>query len=214
MRDQPEDHGIQAVIDGEPLSLFVDYDRPRLTKLSAEGKVEYFQRRFQFVVLDALAVLLEENDKKRYHDEHPGTMLIVWANSVFCAIETLGHFLTPKAATNAQAFHTFVAAYMDASWQETPQKAPPNVDTYARWLWDSFRNGLAHGAYVKHGGFEKLGDRLFVEFQGSLKVDPWAFDIEFRGGVRRMVMALKQPDNQFRPTFLVRFDRTYIEGET
>lgn len=207
MRDQPEDHGIRATIDGQALSLFVDYDRARLAKLSAEGKVEYFEKRFELVVLDPLSHMLAHND-------NPYPMLIIWGNAMMCAIESVGHFLTPSVATNSQAFQTFVTSFMDSAWRERPKQPPSGVDYYWRWLWDSFRNGLAHGAYVKNGGFEKLGDRLFVEAKGSLKVDAYQLDVDFRNGLAKLKRTLKQPENYFRTTFMERFDWTYIQGES
>ncbi len=207
MRDQPEDHGIRATIDGQDFSLFVDYDRPRLTKLTDDGKVEYFEKRFELVVLGPLGVMLDTNDS-------PYPTLLLWGNALMCAMEALGHLLTSPVATNSQAFQAFVSSFMDAAWRDRPQSPPPGVDYYWRWLWDSFRNGLAHGAYVKNGGFEKLGDRLFVEARGMLKVDAWALDIDFRNAVRKMHQAISQPDNYFRKTFVDRFDWTYIKGES
>lgn len=212
MSEQPEDHGINAVIEGQALSLFIDYDRPRLMSLTAAGKFEYFRRRFQFVVLEPLAVLLDENDRPRHSRD--AQVLILWGNSLMCAIEALGHFLTSSLVTNAQAFHSFVTAFMDRSWRDRPLNPPPGVDSYSRWLWHSFRNGLAHGAYVKHGGFEKLGDRLFVESPtAGLRVDPWALDIDFRGAFKKMLQTVSQPENYFHNTFIERFDYTYIKGE-
>ena len=37
MGSDPEEHGIRAVIEGQSLSLFIDYDRPRLELLSIDG---------------------------------------------------------------------------------------------------------------------------------------------------------------------------------
>jgi len=207
MRDQPEDHGIRATIDGQSLSLYVDYDRDRLPKLSDEGKLEYFEKRFEFVVLNPLMAMLDRN-------EAPYPMLLIWGNALMCAIEALGHLLTPPVATNSQAFQAYVTSFMDAGWRDRPQNPPPGVDYYWRWLWDSFRNGLTHGAYVKNGGFEKLGDRLFIETKGGLKVDAWALDIDFRNGLKKMHQAIQQPDNYFRKTFIDRFNWTYIQGES
>ncbi len=51
MSELPEDHGIRAVIEDQAQSLFIDYDRPRLEKLSNAGKFEYFRRRYDLVVL-------------------------------------------------------------------------------------------------------------------------------------------------------------------
>ncbi|MBX7168786.1 MAG: hypothetical protein K1X74_20795 [Pirellulales bacterium] len=206
VRDQPEDHGIRAQIDGQALSLFIDYDRARLGQLSDDGKIEYFEKRFELVVLNPLEHMLSFNDK-------PYPVLIIWGNALMCAIEAAGHFLTPSVATNSQAFQTFVTSFMDAAWRERPQKPPSGIDYYWRWLWDSFRNGLAHGAYVKNGGFEKLGERLFVEVNGSLKVDTYQLDVDFRNGLEKMKKAVRKPDNYFRTTFLERFNWTYIQGE-
>lgn len=215
MGERPEDHGIRAVIDGQHLSLYVDYDRPRLAKLSLEGKLEYLERRFNFVVLEPLAILLDDDVYSRHSAEREAQVLLVWGNTIMCAIEALGHFITDATETNAGAFLSFVTAFMDSSWRERPANPPPGIDSYARWLWDSFRNGLAHGAYVKRGGFEKLGDRLYHETkEGLLKVDPWGLDIDFRGGVKKMRRSLSEPENYFRRTFLDRFDWTYIRGES
>lgn len=213
MASQPEDHGIRAVIDGQALSLFVDYDRPRLAKLSADGKLEYLQRRLTFVVLEPLAVLMDELDSPRHGGRREASVLLIWGNAILCTTEALGHFLTLESATNAHAFLTFVNAFMDPSWRGRALRPPPGAESFSKWMWDSFRNGLAHGIYVKNGGFEKLGNRLFIERDGMLMVDPWALDIDFRSGVKRFFQALHDPGNAYRQTFIERFDRTYIEGE-
>lgn len=213
MSEEPEAHGIRATIEGQALSLYIDYDRARIEKLSNEGKFEYFRRRFDFSVLEPLGVLLDENDRPRHNRN--AAVLILWGNSLMCAMEALGHFLTPALVTNAQAFQTFVTAFMDHAWRDRPQNPPVGVDSYSRWLWHSFRNGLAHGAYVKHGGFEKLNGRLFVESPTSgLRVDPWALDIDFRGGFKKMLQTVSRPDNYFHNTFIERFNYTYVQGET
>ena len=213
MSELPEDHGIRVVIEEQALSLFIDYDRPRLEMLSNAGKFEYFRRRYDFVVLEPLAILLDEHDSPKHQTHREASVLILWGNSLMCAMEALGHFLTSSMVTNAQAFHTFVTGFMDRSWADRPQNPPAGVDTYSRWMWHSFRNGLAHGAYVKHGGFEKLGDRLYTETAAGLKVDPWALDVDFRSAVKRMHRTVSQPDNHFHRTFIERFDWTYIKGE-
>lgn len=214
MEQLPEDHGIRAVIDDQPLSLFVDYDRPRLLKLSDDGKLEYFRRRLQFVVLEPLAVLLDEHDHPRHGVDRELSVLLIWGNTLLCATEALGHYLTSGSATNAHAFQKFVGEFMDPAWGNKPRRPPLGTETYARWLWDSFRNGLAHGAYVKNGGFEKLGDRLFVESDNGLCVDPWALDVDFRSGVKKFFRTLHEPDNPYRESFIRRFDWTYIQGES
>jgi hypothetical protein len=212
MGENPEDHGIRATIDGQALSLFIDYDRPRLSTLSPDGRLEYFRRRFEFVVLEPLAVMLDENDAPR-HEVHDCSVLLVWGNVLLNAVEALGHFLSPQVASNSQSFQTFLTAFMDPAWKGRPLSPPQGIESYGKWLWDSFRNGLAHGAYIKTGGFEKLGDRLFVETESGLRVDPWALDIDFRGGFKKMLFAVGQPDNYFRSTFVERFNWTYILGE-
>jgi len=212
-RNQPEDHGVRAVIDGQSLSLFIDYDRARLAHLTTDGKIEYFRRRFDFLVLEPLTGLLEEQLMPAHRHGKESSVLLIWANGILCAIEALGHFLTPAMASNSQAFRTFVTAFMDSAWEQRAKHPPMGIDTYTRWLWDSFRNGLTHGAYVKNGGFERLGDRLFVETEEGLLVDPWALDVDFRNANRKMHNALAMPENYFRSTFLERFDRTYILGE-
>lgn len=213
MGSDPEEHGIRAVIEGQSLSLFIDYDRPRLELLSIDGKLEYLERRFGFVVLEPLAILLDEHDAPRHGRHGEASVLMIWGSVLMCAIEAMGHFLTSWMVTNAEAFQTFVTAFMDPTWKGRPRNPPPGVDSYTRWLWDSFRNGLAHGVYVKNGGFEKLGDRMFVETPLGLQVDPWALDVDFRGGVKKMFRTLHRPDNYFRKTFLERFDWAYIKGE-
>ncbi len=212
MSEEPEAHGIRATIDGQALSLYIDYDRPRLTELTDLGKFEYFRRRFEFTVLEPLAVLLDEHDRARHHRD--ASVLILWGNSLMCAMEALGHFLAPPLASNAQAFQMFVSAFMDHAWRERPQSPPMGVDSYARWLWHSFRNGLTHGAYIKHGGFEKLNGRLFIESPtAGLRVDPWALDVDFRGGFKKMLSTVCKSDNYFHNTFVERFEYTYIQGE-
>lgn len=212
MSEEPESHGIRATIEDQALSLFIDYDRPRLKLLSDLGKFEYFRRRFSFTVLEPLAILLDEVDRPSHDRE--ASVLLIWGNSLMCAIEALGHFLTPALVTNAQAFQTFVTGFMDSAWRDRPISPPTGVDSYSRWLWHSFRNGLTHGAYIKHGGFEKLNGRLFVESPKSgLRLDPWALDIDFRSGFKRMLRTVSQPDNYFHNTFVERFNYSYILGE-
>jgi len=214
MGDLPEEHGIRAEIDGQKLSLFVDYDRPRLSKLSDDGRLEYFERRFKLVVLDPLSILLDEHDNPKHGVDRAEAVLLLWGNALMCGIEALGHFLTPSTSPNSEAFLTFVNGFMDPAWRERPESPPPGVDSYGRWLWDSFRNGLAHGAYVKNGGFEPLDGRLYRESEAGLKVDHYALDIDFRSGVKKMHQAISRPDNYFRSTFIDRFGWTYIQGES
>jgi hypothetical protein len=213
MSEPSTEHGIRAEIEGQQFTLYVDYDRSRLAALSVDGKLTYFRRRFELVVMNPLAILLEEFDSQKYATDQEAQVLLVWANSLLCGIETLGHFITDPSVSNAAAFLAFVERFMDPGWRERPRTTTSGNVTYGRWLWDSFRNGLAHGAYVKNGGFEKLGDRLFIESDTGLRIDPWGLDTDFRSGVKKMHGTLSDPSVAFRGTFLERFDRTYIRGE-
>ena len=91
---------------------------------------------------------------------------------------------------------------------------PLTIDAYdaVPTLFHTYNPPYYHG-YVKNGGFEKLGNRLFIERERMLMVDPWALDVDFRSGVKRFFRALHDPGNAYRQTFIERFDRTYIEGE-
>ena len=88
-------------------------------------------------------------------------------------IEALGSFLTPKDARNRERFYAFIEKYMKP-WGGA---SPMGTASLKAILRDHFRNGIAHGFCIEHGGIDNEADNppgwrgvdLFFE---EVKTDP------------------------------------------
>src|ERR1019366_1558831 len=95
---------------------------------------------------------LNELMKKTAGEPEDCSSLLIIGMTACCGIEAMGRFAFGSAPANNKRFKDFAAGYLDPVLQQHVFGKP--VTTY---LWDNFRNGLAHGFAVCHGGFE--GDK-------------------------------------------------------
>jgi hypothetical protein len=194
----------------ENLRGWIDYDRIHLRHLTDQQKIDYFPRRLGIALLPPL------DDLFASINGHPNySPLLCYANCVCCAIEAFGKFLTGKFQSgNAGAnFRAFVKAYMDPRYQRKVAGR-----TYANVLWEDFRNGIAHGFVVKHGGFEGDGSFYFkkrmVAGKWALIISPASFHNDFKASVARYLFDLKNatPTDALRLNYLTTFDAVFIRG--
>jgi hypothetical protein len=143
-----------------PLSGWIDIDRPSLPALTPLERIDYFEKRVRLVLIEPLRRIL---DTEIHVKGCTSSALLIFGVSVCCAIEASGKFIigvkTPSGAKtkNQDRFYEFLKR-MDRRFQTELV----NGQTYGESLWKHFRNGLAHGFAVCHGGFEgSLGQQYF-----------------------------------------------------
>ena len=144
-------------LGGKKIKLFLGYtDKSVLRALNFKDEVTFLKERAKLVFLDSIEEIFyfdRERASSKFH-------LLNATTIICCAIEGLGHYLT-GTDDSFGSFKTFVEEFMDPSFQKTLIVDGEEV-TYSRIVWQDFRNGLAHGFYIKRGGIERgKGDFSF-----------------------------------------------------
>ena len=95
--------------------------------------------------------------------------LLVFSVSICCAIEAMGKYLCGATKSsgilNNERFKCFVRKYMNSDYNTETLDAK----LYSDYLWDDFRNALAHGFAIARGKFEQSGNQdYFVKSTDSM----------------------------------------------
>jgi hypothetical protein len=176
----------KIVLNGIEFSLFKDYvDKGALAGLSFDDKLRYLKARAMLVFLepiDEIFGLEKSGHLAKYH-------LLDLVTIICCAIEGLGHYLK-GTDESGPSFKLFIEEFMKTLL--TIQSGKPISD----YLWEDYRNGLAHGFCIKNGGIERGGSWYF-------KPDP---KIGLQINIDSLILDFKQSFEKF-------FDRLQVEGE-
>ena len=192
---------------------WIDYDRDRLPSLSLADRIDYFERRVRLVAVSPLRRILATEIIVQGEDS---SALLIFGVSVCCAIEASGKFLTGGVVGSALRFHAFLNNYMSPDFQLK------TIDglAYGEALWRHFRNGLAHGFTVCHGGFEGgQGEPYFLVRkicgQDSLEVNPTLFFSDYVAGFERYLADLRAAslNDPLFMGFNNVFEKVFIRGE-
>lgn len=158
------------IIEGQPVSGFIDHDYGKIINFSARGKIEWFKYRFNknlFNPIEAIDKIIEKAKKEGKHcllenDETSVRTIIVQTTCV--GIDLLAGFLSGRTNDKEKGviqkdFKSFVDCYMDHKGEYTlnPFGSFPK---YSDFLYQLFRCGLAHNLTIKKVGFG-YGDKYF-----------------------------------------------------
>jgi hypothetical protein len=191
---------------------WLDYDRPALSALTPEQRITYFEWRVRRVVINPLERILATE----IQPVGESSALLIFGVSLCCAIEATGKFTTGAAGGKREQFDAFVTKYMDKEF--AAKRLGPW--SFGHVLWRHFRNGLAHGFSVFHGGFEGVpgGDYFkVVPIAGvnSLEINPMSFFDDYAVGFEQYLAdlrAAKATDPMYRDFDKV-FQQVFIEGK-
>jgi hypothetical protein len=188
----------RITLNGKEFSLFKDYSlkhRGDLMALQMDDKLKYLEERARLVFLDALDEwlgILNSKDLSSFHELNIITL-------VCCAIEGLGHFLTGDD-NSGKAFRQFIKEFM------------PAFSPIQNELWNDFRNGLAHGFYIKHGGIEKGLRKPFKSDGGKgIELDFDIFVSDFKTAFDNFFKKLETEKEKFEENFAARFKEVLID---
>ena len=214
-------------IENDDFTLFYDYDELRdgkLSKLSVDGKIEWFRHRMKAVFLSPLRKLFDQtSDVHKQLNSPPNTE---WPWSAFMTatfsillngVEALGSFL-PYSKTfvhehnknrgkNYFRFRGFIQSYMP-DWDVEIPGTSYQSSYLPEILWDHFRNGIAHAFVVEGGGIEFEADptRWKIKWGRYLEIGPIRFFEDFEKGVTNFFEDAK---SKYRKEFLSRFEVAY-----
>jgi hypothetical protein len=182
-------------IDGIDFSLFADRDRANLERLSFGGRVDWFEKRFNRMLVGPLERLRPTN--RGTHEDDLWSIL-VFGTVLLSAIEALGSFCS-TAASNRARFEAFVETFMPESYQ-----------SHLGTLW-SLRNSLTHGLIAETGRFEFF-DGTSIRVQGELvEIDPDALFRDFIFGWDAFLTGVRAGElgSPIRLAFELRFAQRY-----
>ncbi len=198
------------------LSGWLDYDRQSLHMLNWNERISYFEKRVRMVVINPLDRILNNE----IHVAPDSSALLIFGVAICSAIEASGKFrigcLQSGSGANNKRFQSFLKHYMSEEYQT--QMIDGN--TYGNVLWKHFRNGLAHGFSVCHGGFDgNRGEPYFkvrqITNQISLLVNPYLLFSDYSDGLGRYLSELRgsQPTDQLSTDFDKVFNAVFINGQ-
>jgi len=184
----------RATISGIEFTLYYDYDELRdrkLSRLPDADKIEWFQRRMQYVFLEPLTRLyggttpgFRALNSLKAHEQPPSSFVIPAFSVLLNGLEALGSFLI-ESNQNRSRFYAFIETYMK-SWNKSVANSPYPTRDLKEILWKYFRNGIAHGFRIEGGGIDNEADRDsrgWHVVEGRLLVGPYSFFNDFRKGV-------------------------------
>jgi hypothetical protein len=193
------------------LTGWVDYDRPQLPSLNAAERIDYFEKRVRLVVINPLERIVSNE----IHVAPDSSALLIFGVAICCAVEASGKFLKGSKGNKAQIFDAFLTAYMAGEYRS----GKVGRLTYGEALWRHFRNGLAHGFTVCHGGFEgNRGQPYFsvrpIAGTPSLMVNPYLLFDDFAAGFGRYLSDLRAggPADRLFRDFDTVFNAVFIQG--
>lgn len=211
-------HTIRAQIEGMEFTLFYDYDQlqdGKLSRLSDDGKIEWFRFRMDCVFLEPLRRLFDTHStafrELNSDDQRPYTSFVIAAFSVLLnGIEALGAFLpalNSGKGENRDNFVAFIQTYM-RTWDINVTGTSYQINYVPDILWRHFRNGIAHGFVIKGGGIDYDADpaRCLVVPGVHLEIGPTAFFNDFVGAVQAFLTDIHSP---YRASFLQTFKQVY-----
>ena len=197
------------------LTGWVDYDRPRLPTLGRDERIDYFEKRTRRVALNPLRRILQSEilPKDAAGNEiEDSSALLIFGVAVCCSIESLGKFVKGGVGSNHDRFKAFLRKYMNPDFQR--EKLADK--TYGEILWLYFRNGLAHGFTVCHGGYEgNPGEPYFLLRDGILEINPTSLLDDLSNGFAKYLLDLRAvpDDGQIYENFDAVFTSVFINGE-
>lgn len=194
------------------LTGWVDYDRDKLPGLSPAERVIYFEWRVRRMVINPLERILTSE----ISPTEQSSALLIFGVSLCCAIEAAGHFLTGGSLGNRARFDAFLHTYMDKAYRTEKL----GKITYGDVLREHFRNGLAHGFSVCHGGFEGVAGGPYLTVNricgvDTLEINPSSFFDDYAVGVERYLADLRaaRPAEAIALAFQKVFESVFVKGQ-
>lgn len=190
---------------------WIDYDRDKLPALSADERIDYFEKRVRLVAINPLRRILSTE----IMPVADSSALLIFGVSLCCAIEATGKFLTGGQGGNGQRFLAFVDRYMAPEFKIASIGGKRNADL----VWLHFRNGLAHGFAVCHGGFEGHPSEPYFKVvticgQQCLELNPTCFLDDFVAAFEKYLTDLRaaRPSDALRQNFDHVFQDIFVLG--
>ena len=184
-----------VTIERKKFTLFYDYDRKKIQKLSDLGKKEWFKKRMEMVFLNPLSKIFDQKNNELNNSE---TFFLIGAFSMLLnGIEALGSFMT-SSQSNHERFKIYIEDYLK------------NWSSYEYDLWNYFRNGIAHSFTIEKGGIQYLsGNLTHTKRNGLLKIDPKKFFEDFKKGLALYFLDINKNNTNVGRNFMKRFNSVY-----
>jgi len=210
---------VRAEIEGIEFTLHYDYDElqgGKLSRLTDDGKIEWFRLRMNYVFLEPLSCLYRGKTpayralNSMAQDDLPPRSFVIASFSVLLnGMEALGSFMTAEPDKDKRKnFFTFMATYMK-QWNKDIRNTPYPTGDLKTILWEHFRNGITHGFCIEGGGIDNEADGpRWIVASNYLHIGPNTFFQDFIAGVQSFLSDVRN-DQTRRSTFLRRFRQLY-----
>lgn len=193
------------------LSYYIDYDRPELPGLSYHERISYLENRLQRILLKPLNEMLD----RITHPLEDYSPILIYANAICCAIESMGKFLNGNINLPSNSvFKDFIQKYMHPDFSTKRF----NGQLYMEILWADYRNGIAHCFYIKNGGLEVMSQNFRLhndKCYPMLEIEPEFLLRDFESGVNKYLDDLRKANlpDAIAVNFMKIFNDLYILGK-
>jgi hypothetical protein len=208
-----------ASIENIGFSLFYDYDQLRdgkLSKLSDNGKIEWFRQRTEMVLMEPTRRLFDPSSTVRAElnstdptDLPLRTFTIPAFSILLNAIESLGGYVLPSAAGNRKRFEAFMRTYMAPWTVAVPSGSRYTEPDLVTVMWKYYRNAIAHDFMIEGGGIEIGLKSRFQIVNGLLQIQPNMFCSDFHNGVAALFADVSTTGSAGRANFLTHFHEVF-----
>jgi len=198
------------VAEYNKLKGWIDYERSQLSLLNKKQRIHYlFNKRIKQVLINPLDEMYGSLMQKK---ESSSTLLCL-STCICCSIEAFGRFITGNKGRPGVRFRRFVKDYMHKDYFSKDF----NGEKYVDLLWENYRNGLAHGFAIKHGGFQHDRRYFFIEVINGVNVfeiDPKHFYKDFLGAIKKYANQLRKSkkNDEIYLNFNKAFEEIFIKG--
>lgn len=201
---------IEREIEGIMFTLFKDYDKNNLCKLSYEGRIKWFEHRVYLILINPVEILFNEFKKNptcRSLETEDSTFVLIATTSICAGIEAAGGFFTGNFSSGS--FKEFVNKYMHEDYRKKCYKGKP----YLSILRKNFRNGLSHGFTIKDGGVEIELKDYFEEKPYGLEINPVMLFEDFKNAFDKYINDLRTEGekSEIGKNFRKIFDKIYLK---
>ncbi len=192
-------------IDGKNYTLLLDYDRGQYHYLSFRGKVTYMRGRVNLILIRPC----EEAMKTALQTD----LGLILATAICAGISAAGTFLKGERAPrrkDKEYFLDFVRDYMNLMLQGQCSAGA----SWAEWLYERVRCGLAHIFAIEVGGIEYELSNYVLEKPYGPEINPNLLLADFSDGWSKYLNAVVQ-DGQGKglgTLFEKRFDEVFHDS--
>jgi hypothetical protein len=209
-------------IEGQPVYGFIDHDYEKVKNFSIYGKIDWFEYRFNKILMNPIQIIDEtvkkakDADNECFLENENVSVFTIIVLTICVGIDLLGGFLSGRNNDNKKGiirkdFINFIDEYLDLS-KEYAKRPYKDQETFSSLLYELFRCGLAHNLTIKKVGFG-YGQIYFREEDGNYYISTDKLLEDLKQAFENYILNIRENKNGLQQKFMSRFDHVFIKRE-